>query len=282
MFAKICLAGIYRIAYKLHHLVCLKPGKPLTHARLIVVGSHLVGGAGKTPFSAWLAENLHEGKLGEPCDTIAILCHSSATDEAEMLREKLPFATVVATGNRYRTAHQLDQKTRCVICDDGFEDTRLTGATIIRLDRAPLPHSLRDLIPAGKCRSLVQDHPEPAIALGPDAVQFRIAKAVNASGEPCPAGATAICGIGDPDRFREDLAAVGIAPARIVKLPDHSKNFERSLLQIIRGGSQAVITEKDAARLGKELRQNPAVFVAYQEVSVSSSAFEAISALFSK
>ena len=107
MFAKICLAGIYRIAYKLHHLVCLKPGKPLTHARLIVVGSHLVGGAGKTPFSAWLAANLHEGKLGEPCDTIAILCHSSATDEAEMLREKLPFATVVATGNRYRTAHQL-------------------------------------------------------------------------------------------------------------------------------------------------------------------------------
>ena len=39
---------------------------------------------------------------------------------------------------------------------------------------------------------------------------------------------------------------------------------------------------EDAARLGKELRQNPAVFVAYQEVSVSSSAFEAISALFSK
>ena len=109
-----------------------------------------------------------------------------------------------------------------------------------------------------------------------------IAKAVNTAGEPCPAGATAICGIGDPDRFREDLAAVGIAPARIVKLPDHSKNFERSLLQIIRGGSQAVITEKDAARLGRELRQNPAVFAAYQEVSVSSSAFEAISALFSK
>jgi tetraacyldisaccharide 4'-kinase len=289
MLAKICLAGIYRIAYKFHHLICLKPGKPLEHARLVVVGSHLAGGAGKTPFCAWLAENLHSGALAPACTEpsrpgprIAILCHSAAADEAEMLREKLPFATVVTTGNRYRTAHELDRDFDFIICDDGFEDTRLTGAIVIRLDRDILPRHIRDLVPAGKYRSLAQDHAKPALALVPADVQHRISGIVNAAGSPCPALPIAVCGIGDPERFRKDLADYGTAPSKLIATPDHCKNFEKHLLQAIREGHHAVITEKDAARLRDEIRQNPAVFVARQQTSVSNAAFQAISALFSK
>ena len=289
MLAKICLAGIYRIAYKFHHLICLKPGKPLEHARLVVVGSHLAGGAGKTPFCAWLAENLHSGALvpacTEPCrhgPRIAILCHSAAADEAEMLREKLPFATVVTTSNRYRTAHELDRDFDFIICDDGFEDTRLTGAIVIRLDRGDLPRHIRDLVPAGKYRSLAQDHAKPALALGPANVQHRISGIVNAAGSPCPALPIAVCGIGDPERFRKDLADYGTAPSKLIATPDHCKNFEKHLLQAIREGHHAVITEKDSTRLRNEIRQNPAVFVARQQTTVSGTAFQAISALFSK
>lgn len=289
MLAKICLAGIYRIAYKFHHLICLKPGKPLEHARLVVVGSHLAGGAGKTPFCAWLAENLHSGALAPACTEpsrpgprIAILCHSAAADEAKMLREKLPFATVVTTSNRYRTAHELDRDFDFIICDDGFEDTRLTGAIVIRLDRDDLPRHIRDLVPAGKYRSLAQDHAKPALALGPADVQHRISGIVNAAGSPCPALPIAVCGIGDPERFRKDLADYGTAPSKLIATPDHCKNFEKHLLQAIREGHHAVITEKDAARLRDEIRQNPAVFVARQQTTVSGTAFQAISALFSK
>ena len=289
MLAKICLAGIYRIAYKFHHLICLKPGKPLEHARLVVVGSHLAGGAGKTPFCAWLAENLHSGALAPACTEpsrpgprIAILCHSAAADEAEMLREKLPFATVVTTSNRYRTAHELDRDFDFIICDDGFEDTRLTGATVIRLDRDDLPRHIRDLVPAGKYRSLAQDHAKPALALGPADVQHRISGIVNAAGSPCPALPIAVCGIGDPERFRKDLADYGTAPSKLIATPDHCKNFEKHLLQAIREGHHAVITEKDSTRLRNEIRQNPAVFVARQQTTVSGTAFQAISALFSK
>lgn len=289
MLAKICLAGIYRIAYKFHHLICLKPGKPLEHARLVVVGSHLAGGAGKTPFCAWLAENLHSGALAPACTEpsrpapkIAILCHSAAADEAKMLREKLPFATVVTTSNRYRTAHELDRDFDFIICDDGFEDTRLTGATVIRLDRDILPRHIRDLVPAGKYRSLAQDHAKPALALGPADVQHRISGIVNAAGSPCPALPIAVCGIGDPERFRKDLADYGTAPSKLIATPDHCKNFEKHLLQAIREGHHAVITEKDSTRLRDEIRQNPAVFIARQQTTVSGTAFQAISALFSK
>ena len=289
MLAKICLAGIYRIAYKFHHLICLKPGKPLEHARLVVVGSHLAGGAGKTPFCAWLAENLHSGALAPACTEpsrpgprIAILCHSAAADEAKMLREKLPFATVVTTSNRYRTAHELDRDFDIIICDDGFEDTRLTGATVIRLDRDDLPRHIRDLVPAGKYRSLAQDHTKPALALGPADVQHRISGIVNAAGSPCPALPIAVCGIGDPERFRKDLADYGTAPSKLIATPDHCKNFEKHLLQAIREGHHAVITEKDSTRLRNEIRQNPAVFVARQQTTVSGTAFQDISALFSK
>lgn len=285
----LALAGIYYIAYKVHHRFCLRQGKPLEHAHLVVVGSHLAGGAGKTPFCAWLAENLHSGALAPACTEpsrhgprIAILCHSAAADEAEMLREKLPFATVVTTSNRYRTAHELDRDFDFIICDDGFEDTRLTGATVIRLDRDILPRHIRDLVPAGKYRSLAQDHAKPALALGPADVQHRISGIVNAAGTPCPALPIAVCGIGDPERFRKDLADYGTAPSKLIATPDHCKNFEKHLLQAIREGHHAVITEKDSTRLRNEIRQNPAVFVARQQTTVSGTAFQAISALFSK
>lgn len=280
----LALAGIYYIAYKVHHQFCLRQGSPLGHARLIVVGSFLAGGAGKTPFVAWLAQfisgNGAAGKEGA-VPRIAILCHERAQDEAAMLRQKfagMSQVRVIATSNRYKTAQEIDRDYDFIICDDGFEDSRLAGAITIRLDRAGTPQRIADLVPAGKNRSLPRDHEKPAVTLGQGDIRFRIGRIANAGNEPCPAGPVAICGIGDPERFRQDLASYGIEPAGFIARPDHDPRFEQIIMKFIVRGTQLVMTEKDFARLPEKWRLHPNVFVAYQEIEVSAPAAEAIRA----
>lgn len=274
----LALAGIYYIAYKVHHRFCLRQGSPLGHARLIVVGSFLAGGAGKTPFVAWLAQFISESGAAP---RIAILCHDRAQDEAAMLRQKfagMPQVHVIATPNRYRSAHEIDRDYDFIICDDGFEDSRLSGAITIRLDRAGTPQRIADLVPAGKNRSLPRDHEEPAVTLGQGDIRFRIGRIANAGNEPCPAGPVAICGIGDPERFRQDLASYGIEPAGFIARPDHDRRFEQTIMKFLAQGASLVMTEKDFARLPEKWRLHPNVFVAYQEIEVSAPAAEAIRA----
>lgn len=300
-------AVCYRAAYKLHHRICLRPGKPLANARLIVVGSFLTGGAGKTPFTAWLTQFILEnarGTAGKDCAAekcamprIAILCHSKAEDEAEMLRQKfagVPQVRVIATSNRYRTAHGIDRDYDYIVCDDGFEDTRLVNAKVIRLDWEEPPTRIGQLVPAGKNRSLSQDHAEPALALQcgrgvaavtareavqacvPADIKFSIACIRNAAGTTFDAqrypDAIAACGIGNPERFREDLADFGISPAGFVARRDHDRHFEQTINMLIARKVPVIITEKDTARLPRDLRDHPDVYTAYQQVSVSEQA----------
>ena len=144
------LALIYRILYKLHHWLFLKPGRPLAHAKLIVVGSFLAGGAGKTPFTIWLAKYFY--KQG---NRVAILCHSAAWDEFIMMQRAFesiqsppaesPQIKVFATRNRHSTAKEIQDKFDIILCDDGFEDTRFTGAKRICLDWQEPPTSGRTI-----------------------------------------------------------------------------------------------------------------------------------------
>jgi len=313
------LAACYRVAYKLHHRVCLRPGKPLAHAQLVVVGSFLAGGAGKTPFTAWLAQFLQEnsrgaadGIAGKDCAAprIAILCHRNAADEAEMLRQQfadISQVRVIATPNRYKTAHEIDRDYDYIICDDGFEDTRLVNAFTIRLDWEEPPTRTADLLPAGKNRSLLQDHDAPALVLrcgmqvpagaatratvqtseavqtreatpaaAPADITFGIACIKNAAGiafdlQQHP-DAVAACGIGNPERFREDLRAFGISPAGFVVRRDHDRHFEQTINMLIARKVPTIITAKDTARLPRELRAHPGIYTAYQQVSVSEQA----------
>lgn len=283
-FLLLFLAQCYRIAYRLHHRLFLRPGVPLEYATLYVIGSFRIGGAGKTPFCAWLAQKLDEGSFGKPGQHVAILCHSKAKDEAEMLRRKLagaPQVKVFTTGNRYRTAHELDRDFNIILCDDGFEDSRLTGATVIRLDRGDLPRHIRDLVPAGLNRSLEQDHDKPALILEEPDILFRIDSVRNSDGEACPENPDySLCGIGSPERFVRDLATRGIKPVRHIAMPDHSPYLGQRLSKLLCQGSTVVITEKDSARLAAQTLKNRQVYIAYQETVVSASAQRAISALF--
>ena len=281
------LALIYRALYKIHHCVFLRPGKPLAHAKLIVVGSFLAGGAGKTPFVAWLAEHLknHSVNLSKTAEgaKVAVLCHAKARDEFELLKKKLPWATVVATPNRYKTARELDRDFDYIICDDGFEDSRLRPAWTVRLDWSEPPRRLRDLWPTGPNRSLVQDHAPADTVLKcygerPD-VKFSISEIVNGVGEQLDInggagngeavagfGMWALCGIGNPERFFRDLECFGVTVARKVVRPDHDRHFEGAVRNALKTARCVLMTEKDFVRLGEDLQKNPQVYRCVQKV----------------
>ena len=277
------LALCYRAAYLLHHALSLRPGAPLQHSKLIVVGSFRTGGAGKTPFCIWLCNHLAaQGKA------VALLAHEYAFDEVAMLRQK--FANnvriqVFATRNRYRLAHELDrsQKFECIVCDDGFEDSRLVGAITILLQWEPLPTKISELWPYGKMRSLAKDHDldSPMVRIlrcddGNPAVKFVVDKVLHyATGEKINRKkANVACGLGNPERFCKDLQNFGIEIERKFFFKDHSKSFAAQFEQILQKNPQDafVISEKDAARLPAEFIQknvNSLIFVASQTTEIS-------------
>ncbi|MDD5941776.1 tetraacyldisaccharide 4'-kinase [Fibrobacter sp.] len=259
----------YRAAYLLHHAICLRPGIPLRHSRLVVIGAYRTGGAGKTPFCTWLAETLsaHEKH-------VAILCHEYAYDEAAMLREHFaakPQVKIFTTRNRYRLAHELDrtQEFDFILCDDGFEDSRLVGATTFVLLWENAPTRLCELWPLGNARSLAKDHSDHhsgrtvEIRCNGTAskIRFAIDNITNRKGEDLRSvqgsahyrQINIFCGIGDPERLCNDIREQGIAISGKTFLKDHDRHFSDKLQRALQENPQSafVITEKDAARLEK-------------------------------
>ena len=282
----------YRAAYLLHHALCLRPGKPLQNSQLIVVGSYRTGGAGKTPFCIWLSNHLAaQGKA------IAILCHEYAFDEIEMFRQKFRDSEqvkVFATRNRYQTAHELDKtcKFDIILCDDGFEDTRLVDTTTLLLSWEDTPTQISKLWPLGKMRSLEQDHQKNqrctttlfCTGENPD-IQFVIDKVVSLDGKEIPKNQKlfALCGIGSPERFKQNLSSYGIEIEKLFSFKDHCRNFVKKMEFILKKNPDAlfIITEKDAARLPETLiRQNRQLYIASQKVIVSPSALQKMDPLY--
>lgn len=286
---RLFIALCYRAVYLLHHALCLRPGAPLEHSKLIVVGSFRTGGAGKTPFCIWLCKHLAaQGK------TVALLAHEYAFDEIKMLRQKFSgneSVQIFATRNRYRLAHELDrsQKFDCIVCDDGFEDSRLVGATTILLQWESIPTKISDLWPCGGMRSLAKDHDldhgksSPMVRIlrcenGNPAVKFVIDKVLHFySGKEFvknSAKANIVCGLGNPERFCGDLQNSGIEIGHKFFFKDHSKAFAAQFEQILHKYPQDafVISEKDSARLPAEFIQkhvNSKIFVAFQTTEIS-------------
>lgn len=287
-----CLAATasYRIAYKLHHKFFLRP-KPPIQTPVIIVGSYLAGGAGKTPFTIWLAKRFQEqGKR------IAVLCHNAAWDEFIMMqREFQPDEhsqiKIYATKNRYKTAKEIQDKFDIILCDDGFEDTRFTGARYICLDWQAPPTSWKSLMPAGPFRSLKQDHDENKIvhlrcfdskSQAPE-VRFYI-KSITNYVPGTPLSATIICGLGSPKRFIDDVRAFAkstekaacIHIEKTIIRPDHDKHFVQVVQSELSRNNDIIISQKDACRLPQKLLSVPTLHIAIQEIKVSSKVQEIV------
>ena len=275
------LSYLYRLGYLLHHRIGLRPQADSTAFKphIIIVGSYLAGGAGKTPFCIWLAKKILSKKSST---SIAILCHSKAIDEANLIRRALRgFSSVqiFTTRNRFKTAKQIQDQFKYILCDDGFEDSRFVGATIFCLNWGSPPSRTTHLIPCGKTRSLAQDHPNIGLNLqcagqSPH-IQFSIDSVINLRGEALipnlvntDKAAVAASAIGDPHRFFADLHSTGIKIASATALKDHSFKIVQVVKKALAHNQPIIITEKDWIKLPKALQQSPLVYTAVQEVKV--------------
>lgn len=173
---------------------------------------------------------------------------------------------VFATKNRYKTAHEIDMQFDYIICDDGFEDSRLVGAKVVRLDWSQPPTSLKDLIPLGKHRSLVQDHAAPALVARCYGAERDVSFAVDGVNADGFSGRSAVvCGLGDPTRFVEDLKKVGVDVQMVIYRPDHDSKFETAVISVMELADAVWMTEKDVCRLSAELRGNSKIRVVVQK-----------------
>jgi len=259
------LALLWRFGYLIDSKTRLAPKKK-THFKtpLIGVGSLLVGGAGKTPYTAFLAKELRERGL-----KFAILCKN--TGDENLWFEKNGFE--VFTGNRFEMCKKLDGKYDVLISDDGLEDRRLGHAFWVCLTWGESAKNLSDIIPCGYCRSLWRDHPEISCikkcameweenAKTADLV-FKMETPKNYCGEILPENSEiiALVGIARSHRFFEGLQKK-YSIAKKIECKDHSKKIQNKVMQILKLGLPIVITEKDAVKLSKDVLQNKNIFVA--------------------
>ncbi len=259
------LALIWRFGYLIDSKTRLAPKKK-THFKtpLIGVGSLLAGGAGKTPYVAFLAKELRVQGF-----ELAILCKN--TGDENLWFEHLGFE--VFTEDRFEMCKKLDGKYDVLISDDGLEDRRLGHAFWVCLTWGESAKNLFDIIPFGNCRSLWRDHPEIACvkkcameweesAKTADLV-FKMETPKNYCGATLLRNSEiiALAGIARSHRFFEGLQKKYFI-AKKIECKDHSVNIQKNVMQILKLGLPIVITEKDAVKLSKDILQNKNIFVA--------------------
>jgi len=261
-------AALWRFGYLIDSKTRLAPKRNAKfYTPLIGVGSLLVGGAGKTPYAAFLAKKLKAQGL-----SVGILCKN--TGDENLWFKKKGFEAF--TGNRFELCKKLDGEFDVLISDDGLEDRRLSHAFWICLTWNESAETLRDIIPYGNCRSLWRDHSEIACvkkcamewektAKNADIV-FYMKPPLNASGKILPQNSEiiTIAGIARSHRFFEGLQK-NYSIAEKIDCPDHF-NIQKKAQQALKLGLPVVITEKNASRLSQSVLENKNIFVCELEV----------------
>jgi len=250
--------ALWRLGYLIDSKTRLAPKKNAKFSTpLIGVGSLLAGGAGKTPYTAFLAEHLKTQGL-----SVGILCKDTG-DENLWFKKK---GFEVFTGNRFELCKKLDGKFDVLISDDGLEDRRLSQAFWICLTWGESAKKLRDIIPYGNCRSLWRDHSEIACvkkcameweeAAKTADIVFSMEVAL-----PKNSKIIALAGIARSHRFFEGLQKKYTLEKKI-ECRDHSKNIQKNVMKALKLGLPVVITEKDAVKLSEDVLQSENLFVA--------------------
>jgi len=250
--------ALWRLGYLIDSKTRLAPKRNAKFSTpLIGVGSLLAGGAGKTPYTAFLAEHLKAQGL-----SVGILCKDTG-DENLWFKKK---GFEIFTGNRFELCKKLDGKFDVLISDDGLEDRRLSHAFWICLTWGESAKTLRDIIPYGNCRSLWKDHPEIACVKRCAMEWEEAAKTADLvfsmeAALPKNSKIIAIAGIARSHRFFEGLQKK-YAIEKKIECIDHSKNIQKNVINALKLGLPVVITEKDAVKLNEDVLQNKNLFVA--------------------
>jgi len=225
-------------------------------APVVSVGNLTVGGTGKTPFVAWLAQWF----CGQGVPVTLISRGYGArrglpNDEALELAARLPGVPHLQNPDRVAAARQAlaTRPRQVLVLDDAFQHRRLARDLDIVLLDALAPFGFGRLLPRGLLREPVESLARAQVialsrsnAVAPverQAIERRVQQVaphatwlelvhrptqlVAASGQSCAPSAlagqpvAAFCGIGNPEGFRHSLAACGLVVSDLLPLPDH-------------------------------------------------------------
>jgi tetraacyldisaccharide 4'-kinase len=262
-------AALRRLAYRAGWLRVHRLPVPV-----LVVGNITVGGTGKTPVTGWLAGQCAEagfrpgivsrGYGGRPGPAPRLVSPDDAAaevgDEPLLLRRQTGVPVCVHPDRVAAGRRLVEQGVDIVIADDGLQHYRLhrdLELAVVDGKRRfgngwPLPAGPLREPPARLARAdyvLVSGGP----AAGAEyALEYRIAglRALD-GGVRCALEVLAgrsvrmVAGIGNPGRFRDQLAAAGLEVAT-VPVPDHGRVDLDALARD--GGGPIVMTEKDAVK----------------------------------
>lgn len=265
------------------------------HIPVISVGNIAVGGAGKTPVTAWLA-----GRLAGYGASPAIVVRGYGEDEIAVHRELNPGVPVLAAVRRAEAVEAAARAGRDVaVLDDGFQHRSIARDLDIVLIAAETWSTTRRLLPRGPWR-------EPATALrradllivtrksAPLARAREVAAECGriAPGVPAAvlhlrptrlrragAGAhsldwlsgrdvLAVASLADPRPFVEQLTASG-ARVELLAFPDHHAFTDADVARVtaVAGARAVICTRKEAVKLEPVAPPWP-FFILDQEVVV--------------
>lgn len=252
---------------------------------VIVVGNLTVGGTGKTPLVAWLAERLKAHRLSvgilsrgygssgsTPRYVGAKSTWQDVGDEPLLLHERTGCPTVVAT-NRVEGARMLvSQRADVIIADDGLQHLRLKRDCEIVVVDGSRGFGNGRLLPAGPLRERAERIVQADIVVTNGPPMHQSLAQLGLTGEARSASMSlipgnvvpvdgrygartlesfrgkpvhAVAGIGNPERFFADLRGRGLTLIEHA-FPDHHP-FTGGDLDFS-DGAPILMTEKDAVK----------------------------------
>jgi tetraacyldisaccharide 4'-kinase len=261
-------------------------------APVISVGNLSVGGTGKTPFVAWLAEWFVERQ--KPVTIISRgygARDGQQNDEALELAARLPGVPHLQNPDRVAAARAAltTNPGQVLILDDAFQHRRIARDLDIVLLDALEPFGYGHLLPRGLLREPIanlsraqviglsrsdavsaprrQEIQAIALTHAPRAVWLELVHRpralVSASGRIVEFGelrgmrVAAFCGIGNPAGFRHTLASCGLAIAELLELPDHCPYGATEMSRLGQWAerldvSHVVCTRKDLVKIPRD------------------------------
>jgi tetraacyldisaccharide 4'-kinase len=267
------VAALRRLAYRLRWLKSARLPVPV-----VVVGNIIAGGAGKTPLTLWLAQRLSAagrkpgivsrgyGRVGN--EIVKVGAGGTAQDYGDepLLLARRSGCPVYVGADRAAAARALladHPECNLILCDDGLQHYRLQrDVEIAVVDRRglmngwPLPAGpLRE--PATRLASVdalvlnetthapVQNVPTFAMRLaGQRFYRLDTPHLTCAADDLAGLVLHAVAGIGEPQRFFDHLAALGLH-CEPHAFPDHHRYTADDLKF---GGDALLMTEKDALK----------------------------------
>jgi tetraacyldisaccharide 4'-kinase len=250
---------------------------------VISVGNIVAGGAGKTPFTRWLASRLRDNGL-----RVAIGHGGYGSDEPALHRQWRPDDIVIEERDRVRATVEAKRLgAQVIVLDDAFQHRRLARDLDIVL--MPVEAVSRRLLPRGPLREPERElaradllvvtrksgAPESARALAerlrahydkPVAIAAILPELTSdAPTEPV----VAVSSIARPDILLDNLRSIGMDVASLLAYPDHHDYTATDVAAIVRaaGTMPIVTTEKDAVKLSKLIAPRTLIVIG-QRVSI--------------